>query len=140
MKLNIYGPVISIITPFNKNLSIDYKSLKKMLNFYYFRGARNFYLMAFNSRLGLLTEKETFELNKYTILHVKKFKNSKIIAAEKSEGSTEHTIKFCNNIEKFKPDAISLIFGEKFYNDDQVFSHFNEINKKTNSKLLLHLQ
>ena len=141
MKLKINGPVISIITPFSKNLSIDYKSLKKMLNFYYKRGAKNFYLMAFNSRLGLLTEKETLELNKFTIQYIKKkFKNSKIIAAEKLEGSTQHTINFCNKIEKFKPDAISLIFGEKFYNEDQVFSHFNEINKKTNSKLLLHLQ
>ena len=72
MKLKINGPVISIITPFSKNLSIDYKSLKKMLNFYYKRGAKNFYLMAFNSRLGLLTEKETLELNKFTIQYIKK--------------------------------------------------------------------
>lgn len=141
MKLNISGPVISIITPFNKDQSIDYYSLKKMLNFYYKRGSRNFYLMAFNSRLGLLTDKEIFQLNKFSIKHIKKhFKNSKIIAAEKFEGSTWHTIKFCNNIEKYKPDAISLIFGEKFYNEDQVFSHFDKIAKKTKSKLLLHLQ
>lgn len=141
VKLNIEGPVLPIITPFKKNQAIDYKSLRKMLDYYYKRGARNFYLMVFNSRIGLLTEKEIFQLNKFVIQHVKKyFKDSIIIACEKFDGSTTHTIKFCNQIEKFRPDAISLIFGEKFNSEDQVFSHFHKIAKGTNSKLLLHLQ
>ena len=52
------GPIFSIITPFNKNEKIDYKFLKNYINYLYERGARNFFVMVYNSRLGLLTKKK----------------------------------------------------------------------------------
>jgi dihydrodipicolinate synthase/N-acetylneuraminate lyase len=50
-KLN--GPIFSVITPFTKKGEIDYSSLKKYLEYLYLKGARNFYVMAYNSRLTL---------------------------------------------------------------------------------------
>jgi dihydrodipicolinate synthase/N-acetylneuraminate lyase len=35
---------------------------------------------------------------------------------------------------------VSVIFGEKYYSDSQVFEHFKKVNKNSNIKLLLHLQ
>ena len=72
MKNKILGPVFSIITPFTKNQNIDYKNLYKYLDFYYKRGCRIFYLMAYNSRLNLLTQKEVEQLNIKAAKYLKK--------------------------------------------------------------------
>ena len=37
-------------------------------------------------------------------------------------------------------DIVSLIFGEKYYSDKQLYSHFKRIHEKTNCFLLLHQQ
>ena len=35
---------------------------------------------------------------------------------------------------------VSLIFGEKYYSDNQVYEHFKRVNQDVDIKLLLHLQ
>ena len=141
MKNKIFGPVFSIITPFTKSQKIDYKNLFKYLDFYYSRGCRIFYLMAYNSRLNLLSQKEVEELNIYSVKYIKKkYQDIIFIGAEKVEGSTNHSIKMCNKLEKNGVDIVSVIFGEKYYYDNQVYSHFRNISKKTKSRLLLHIQ
>ncbi len=141
MKNKILGPVFSIITPFTKNQNIDYKNLYKYLDFYYKRGCRIFYLMAYNSRLNLLTQKEVEQLNIKAAKYLKKkYKDIIFIGAEKVDGSTHNTVLTCKKLTQNGVDIISVIFGEKYYFDKQVYSHFFEVSKKTKSKLLLHLQ
>ena len=141
MKNKISGPVFSIITPFTKYQKIDYKSLFKYLDFYYHRGCRIFYLMAYNSRFNVLSQKEVENLNIRTVKYLKKnYKDIIFIGAEKVEGSTDQTIKMCKKLINNGVDIISIIFGEKFYYDNQVYSHFFKISKKIKSRLLLHLQ
>lgn len=141
MYLNISGPVFSIITPFNKKERIDYRSLRKLIKFYYNRGAKIFYLMPFNSRLGLLNETEIIELNSNVIKFVKNLdKNNIVITSERYEGSTFETIQTINNFFDRGADINAIIFGEKFYSNEQVINHFKTINKKSNGPLLLHLQ
>jgi len=141
LQKKIIGPVLSIITPFKKNGNIDYNSLKSYLNFSYHRGARTFYLMFYNSRLGLLNSKEIITLNKFCIKEVKKLnKNCVIICATPYHISTEENIKIINDFYRNGADIVSLIFGEKYYSDQQVFDHFKKINANTKCKLLLHQQ
>jgi len=138
-KLN--GPIFSIITPFNKKGEVDYVSLKKYINFLYLKGAKNFYVMVYNSRLTLLSEKELIKINLFCIKQVKKLnKENIIICAEPYHCSTEQSIKFVNLFKKKGADIVSLIFGEKFYSDEQLFNHFKKIHEKTNCYLLLHQQ
>ena len=54
--------------------------------------------------------------------------------------STNETIRLCNLFKKKGADACSLIFGEKYYSDRQVYEHFKSISKKTNLDLFLHQQ
>ena len=135
------GPFLSIITPFFKNGKIDYGSLFKYLDYYYKRGCRNYYIMAYNSRLTLMT---TEEIEKFNIRVIKflrsKYKDIIIIAAEGVENSTKTSIQLCNKFYKSGADMVSLIFGEKYYFDDQVYQHFKKVNDNTKIKLLLHLQ
>ena len=122
---NLKGPIFSIITPFKKNEKIDYLSLKNYIKFMYFRGARNFYVMVYNSRLSLLTDKEIRELNVYCIKQVKKLnKKNIIICAEPYHCSTKQSIEYVNYYKKNGADIVSLIFGEKYYSDIESVCHY----------------
>jgi 4-hydroxy-tetrahydrodipicolinate synthase len=138
-KLN--GPIFSIITPFNKSGVIDYLSLKKYIMYLYSKGAKNFYVMVYNSRLTLLSEKEIKNINLFCIKQVKKLnKENLIICAEPYHCSTEESIKYVNYYKKNGADIVSLIFGEKYYSDNQLYEHFKKIHDRTNCYLLLHQQ
>ncbi len=141
LKNKIKGPTFSIVTPFKKDGNIDYSTLFKNLTFYYKNGVRIFYLMFYNSRLGLLSEEEVFKLNyKIAKFLKKKFKNTVFIGASKLEGSADEIIKRTKKLSKSGVDVFSIIFGDKYYNDNQVYSHFKYINDNTSLPLLLHLQ
>ena len=141
IKNKIKGPIFSVITPFKKNGEIDYIALKIYLKFLYNRGARVFYVMFYNSRLGLLSDNEIVKLNIFVATYLKKtFKNIIIIGAEPYHCSTEQSVKYAILFYQKKIDVISLIFGEKFYNNDQIINHFRTISKKTKIKFILHQQ
>ena len=141
LKKSINGPVFSIITPFNKKGFIDFYLYKKYLDFYYSCGVRIFYLMLYNSRLGILTEKEVHDLNLFTAKYLKKKFNDVIfIGAEKFEGSAKETVDRINKLKNSGIDLFSVILGEKYYNENQVYSHFKFINDNSKLPLLLHLQ
>ncbi len=97
--------------------------------------------MFYNSRLGLLNEKEILKLNKFCIETVKSLNiNNIIICAEPYHCSTEQSIKFVKYFKKNGADIVSLLFGEKFYNENQIFNHFKTIHNRTKGFLLLHQQ
>ena len=86
---------------------------KKYIFYLYNKGAKNFYLMVYNSRLSLLDEKEIIKINLFCIKVVKKLnKENIIICAEPYHSSTERTIKYVNYFKKNGADIVSLIFGE----------------------------
>ena len=119
LKKSINGPVFSIITPFNKKGFIDFYLYKKYLDFYYSCGVRIFYLMLYNSRLGILTEKEVHDLNLFTAKYLKKKFNDVIfIGAEKFEGSAKETVDRINKLKNSGIDLFSVILGEKYYNEN----------------------
>ena len=135
------GPIFSIITPFTKKGKINYLSLKKYINYLYNRGAKNFYIMVYNSRLTLLNEKEILKINLFCIKQVKKLnKENIIICAEPYHCSTEQSIEYINYFKKNGADIVSVIFGEKYYSDKQLYSHFKKVHDNTDCFLLLHQQ
>lgn len=141
IKKRIAGPIFSIIIPFLKTGEIDYISLKKYINFLHKRGAKVFYLMVYNSRFTLLEEKEIIKLNIFCIREIKKLsKNNIVICAEPYHCSTNKSIFFANLFHKKGADIVSLIFGEKYYSDFQVYKHFKTVHQNTRGHLLLHQQ
>jgi 4-hydroxy-tetrahydrodipicolinate synthase len=141
LKEKLKGPIFSIITPFKKNENIDYQALSKYIKYLYIRGARCFYVMVYNSRLSLLDEQEIIKLNLFVIKCVKKInKENVVICAEPYHTSTKKSLQLVNLFYKNGADIVSLIFGEKFYSENQIFSHFKKIDKLSKCKLLLHQQ
>ena len=116
-------------------------ALKKYIKFLYLKGAKVFYVMVYNSRLTLLNEKEIIKINLFCIKEVKKLnKNNIIICAEPYHCSTNQSIYYVNLFKLKGADIVSLIFGEKYYTDKQIFLHFKTIHDQTNCFLLLHQQ
>ena len=95
LRSSINGPIFTIFTPFKEDLSIDYDSIDKYINFLYEGGAKIFYVMAYNSRYSQLSNKEIIELNKYCIKCVKNLnKKNIIIVADPIHCSTKESIEF----------------------------------------------
>ena len=141
IKKKIIGPIFSIITPFTAKEKIDYQCLKKYIKYMYIRGARCFFVMAYNSRLTLLDEKEIIELNLFVIRIVKDLnQNNIVICAEPYHTSTKKSIEYIKIFSKHGADIVSVLFGEKFYSNDQVYSHFKKISDNSKTFLLLHQQ
>ena len=134
------GPIFSIITPFDKKGAIDYLSLKNYLKYLYSKGATNFYVMAYNSRLTLLTEREILEINLFCIKLFKNLnKKNLIICAEPYHCSTEQSIKYINFFSKKGADLVS-VFWRKILFRFTLYNHFKLIHDKTSCLLLLHQQ
>ena len=72
IKNKLHGPVFPIVTPFTKTGGLDFDSLKGYLDYLYEGGARNFYVMAYNSRFGVLVQTlSAFFTKKKFILMIK---------------------------------------------------------------------
>tara|TARA_B100000212_G_C27385019_1_gene538994 strand:- start:14770 stop:15735 length:966 start_codon:yes stop_codon:yes gene_type:complete len=139
LKNKIKGPVYSVVTPFNKDQSIDFISLEKYIKRIYSSGGRIFYVMAYNSRFSELSFSEIKDLNQFVVNKVKTIDKSNIvIVADPLHCSTEVSIDFCNHASQIGADVISLIFREKFYSEKQVYTHYSMCSSATEIGLLIH--
>jgi len=133
------GPVFSIVTPFKDNLEIDFDALQKYINNAYTSGATQFYVMGYNSRFHELSWDEIKILNNNVVKIVKNLnKNNLIIVADPLHCPTDVSLEFANEAKKSGADMISLIFREKFYNNEQVLEHFKYIVKRSDINILIH--
>ena len=137
--MKIKGPIFSIITPFKKNGDIDFESLRNYMAFLNKRGAKIFYVMFYNSRLGLLNIEEIIKLN-FKVIDFGKKNNIDVIAATPYHISINESVRLSNLFYDRGAKLISIIFGEKYYSDDQVKDYFFSLFKKSKANFLLHQQ
>ena len=139
LKERLDGPIFTIFTPFKEDLSIDYFSIEKYINYLYEGGARIFYVMAYNSRYSQLNNHEIMELNKFCIKCVKSLNNDNVvIVGDPIHCSTQESIKFALSAYESGGDAISLIMREKYFSDDQVLEHYSAIGEKAKFPIVIH--
>jgi 4-hydroxy-tetrahydrodipicolinate synthase len=139
IKERLEGCVYTIFTPFGPDQNIDYEALDKYITHLYRTGARKFYVMAYNSRYGLLRHAEIMELNAHCIKTVKTLdKNNLIIVGDPITCSTAETIEFTRHAKEHGADLASLIFSEKHYCDEQVVEHYAQVGRETGMAILVH--
>lgn len=139
IKKKIKGPVFSIVTPFLPNDEIDFDALDKYISYAYKQGAKNFYVMGYNSRFSELSWDEIKTLNKFVTTKVKSLNpNNLMIVADPLHCSTKVSLEFAKHAEEIGADVISLICREKFYSEDQIFAHFNYVAQNSNIGILIH--
>ena len=129
IKKSLNGPIYTIFTPFKKSLEIDYKGLEKYLDFLYNSGARVFYAMPYNSRYSQLREKEIFELNKFCIKKINSYSKAIVIVSDCLHGPTSLKKELCLSAKENGCKIFASICREKYFNDDQIFMHCQELNK-----------
>ena len=133
------GPVFCVVTPFKEDGSIDFEALEKYINNCADAGANKFYVMAYNSRFSELSWDEIKTLNHFVIKTVKEIDiENFVIVADPLHCSTDVTLEFTQHAEKCGADMISLIFREKFYNNEQVLQHFKFITDDSSLPILIH--
>ena len=138
IKNSLRGPIYTIFTPFKKNLKIDYIGLEKYLDFLYKSGARVFYAMPYNSRYSQLREKEIFELNNFCIKKIKSYNNSISIVSDSIHGPTSLKKEMCLSAKENGCDIFASICREKYFEDNQILKHYQEINN-CNIPIIVHV-
>tara|TARA_Y100000589_G_scaffold325997_1_gene364927 strand:- start:10350 stop:11324 length:975 start_codon:yes stop_codon:yes gene_type:complete len=139
LREKLKGPIFSIITPFKKNEEIDYDALGKYIKKVYNSGGKIFFVMAYNSRFSELSWSEIKDLNEFVTKKVKGLNtNNIVIVADPLHCSTKKSIEFCKHAEDIGADIISLIFREKFYSNEQVYSHYKKCAETTQIGILIH--
>lgn len=140
LRSKIQGPVFSIVTPFREHDDeIDYTAIERYITYAYESGARNFYVMGYNSRFSELSWEEIKILNTFIAKTVKCLDDDNIIiVADPLHCSTAVSMDFCRHAEDVGADMISLIFREKFYSDDQVSKHYQMCADSCGIGILIH--
>ena len=132
----IHGPVYPIPPAFNKDLSLDNKSISSYVEFLNSNNIRAIMLTAGTSRFNLLTNEEILDFSK-TVIETNRGK-AVTIAANPIIGSTKETIEFCKVLEKLGTDAVLLYYPERYYNDDYIYQYVKEIANSLRIAVLLH--
>ena len=135
----IKGPVYSVVTPFTEDDSIDFASLESYLEVAYKAGARQFYVMAYNSRYSQLTNAEIMRLNEFVVHSVRQLGSDVLtIVGDPIHCSTATSVEFCQHASSIGADLISLIVREKYYSDDQIVDHFVACSRESDVNILVH--
>lgn len=139
LRKRINGPVFSIMTPFLPNEEIDFLSLEKNIEQIYNAGGEIFYVMGYNSRFSQLSWEEIKLLNGFVTQKVKSLCQDNImIVADPLHCSTKVSMEFAQNAQIMGADIISLICREKYYSDEQIFSHFSKVASSADIGILIH--
>jgi len=140
LKDKLKGPIFSIVTPFIEGSEeIDFSALNRYIEYAFSVGARNFYVMGYNSRFSQLSWEEIKDLNDFVVQRVKSLSvNNIVIVADPLHCSTKTSIEFCKHAEEIGADIISLIFREKYYSNEQVYNHYKMCANSCSIGILLH--
>lgn len=139
LKSRLEGCVHTVFTPFDAVLEIDFDALEQHLKDMYARGARKFYVMAYNSRYSQLRDDEIFALNAFVSRVVKSLSRDNVmIVGDPIHCSTKTSVEFARHAKESGADMLSAIMREKYFSDEQVLEHFATIGRDADFPVLVH--
>jgi dihydrodipicolinate synthase/N-acetylneuraminate lyase len=139
-EIGLRGAVFSVPMFFKKDKSVDIEALKKyLIECLESEGVEAIFSMAYNTRYRQLTDVELFEVNKLCCELANKY-NKKAIIGHAYTITNKELDKYCSDIEKYKPYAISLLYPERYYGVDSALIDFFSIPKRSGIPALIHEQ
>lgn len=139
IKGRLEGCVYTVFTPFDENENIDFEALERYITHIYQTGGRIFYVMAYNSRYSQLTNEEILRLNTFCIRTVKNLDpQNLIVVGDPIHGSTAETKRFARQAKDDGADLVSLLVREKYFSDDQILDHYDEVGRDAQIGILVH--
>jgi len=124
------GSIPAVITPFTKNLEVDFDSLAKHIEFLISEGSHGLVSCGTTGESPTLSHEEHKEVTNFII---KRSKNRVPVMAGCGSNSTAETIDLVEHAKKSKADATLLV--TPYYNkpsDDGLYKHFSAVAKKCN--------
>lgn len=136
-KLN--SVIASVPVFFDEDENLDYSSLEKYLNIVTQENHTELlYLMAYNSRINLLSNKEVIELNHW-ISDFAKNNNLMYTLCPPYKATNRTVSEFLENFDNNDLlYGVSLLFPERIYDDFNIVSQYFSIPKSFGMKTLMH--
>ena len=121
------GCGVAIVTPFNDDLSVNYKSLENLLEYHIANGTDSIVICGTTGESATLTPKEHSDVIKFTCDVV----NHRIpVIAGTGSNETAYAIELSNDAEKAGADAMLVV--TPYYNkpsDEGIYRHFEAVSK-----------
>ena len=132
----VTGTVIPIPTPFKEDLSVDYDSLEKYVDFLINLGIKNLLTTVGTSRYNLLSYEEVKLVNQ-TVVQASA-QRATVIVSNATTGDTRQAIEFAQHAENSGADMFISYYPERFYGEDILFDFHYDVAKNINIPIILH--
>jgi len=136
---NLNSVVASVPLFFNEDESINYEDLQKYVNIIINeKHAQLLYLMAYNSRINLLSFNEVVQLNQ----KIREFTKGSDLKYTLCTPYKATNLEVCRFLEKFDVDddlyGVSLLFPERVYDDFSVITDYFSLPSTFGMQTLMH--
>ncbi|MEG0313890.1 MAG: 4-hydroxy-tetrahydrodipicolinate synthase [Erysipelotrichaceae bacterium] len=128
--------IVALITPFHRDLTIDYEALLNIINRLIYEGVDGLLVCGTTAEAPTLSDEEKFNILEFVIKNVDK--RIKIYFGC-GDNNTEHTLKLCKRAQKYPIEALLLV--TPYYNipnADGLYEHYNYIAKRTIANIILY--
>ncbi|HVT27497.1 MAG TPA: dihydrodipicolinate synthase family protein [Lacipirellulaceae bacterium] len=136
-KKRLAGPILSLPTTFNEDLTVNFDAIHKMIGRAIRYGVPIFELTAGNSKYQCLTYDE---IKSVTQSMVQAVAGHGLTIAATAGWSTEQVIDYAKYSQALGADAIQILRPEKVDDEDAIIRHFQTISASTQLPIVLHGQ
>jgi len=135
-KLIFKGSAVALVTPMNKDGSINYESLEKLIDYQIQNGTDAIVSCGTTGESATLSEKEHSEILKFTLKKV----NGRIpVIAGTGSNNTQHALELSQNAEKLGCDALLIV--TPYYNKASqkgIIEHYTYIAGRVNLPIITY--
>ena len=134
-KKNLAGPILSLPTTFNEDLTINHDAIHRMIGRAIRYGVPIFELTAGNSKYACLTFDEIKDVTK-SMIEAADGKGLTIAAT--GAWPKEQVIDYAHFCKSHEADALQILLPEGVKDEDKLYAHFLKISQSTDLPLVLH--
>lgn len=136
IRCSLEGPVFPIITPFDSAYNLDLKATGKYVDFLVNSGAQTIMTTVGTSRFNLLSNEEIIDLN--TVVSDRTKDSALSIVSGPLNADLSKNIEHAVKAQEIGANAFIAYYPERWYDDDSVFSFYQEICKSVSIGIFIH--
>jgi len=130
------GTGVAIVTPFNKNKEVDFKSLGKLIDYIIEGGVQYIVTLGTTGETPVLSKEEKIDIINFTFDHIK----DRVPVIVGMAGND--TASLINDVQQYPlQKAAAILSAAPFYNkpsQEGLFQHYKSVAKSTDKPLLLY--
>lgn len=134
-KQNLAGPILSLPTTFNEDLSVNHDAIHRMIGRAIRYGVPIFELTAGNSKYACL---EFDEIKAVTRSMIEAADGNGLTIAATGAWPTEQVIDYADFSKSHGADAIQILLPDGVKDEDLLYEHFLKISQSTTLPIVLH--